>query len=359
MNKPKQMVASLNSLRYVLALCVVLGHIFILCFWNGNPRTVLGLQNLAVDGFFILSGFLLAKSCLKNNPETDEEQQNAFFALTQKRIKRLWPEFMFATVFTLALAALFHMHVKQHDLLFNMVFLAQINNIPGIINGSWYISVLFYVGLFYSFLLIRSRKYRFIVTAGAVFFSLSYLYAHFGNLSLNAFPLIGGFLSAGFIKGIMDIGLGILLFQFAAFIHTNPLSVKQKYLPTVFIVLECLGIFLTVYAMVHAKINQNDFLALFGFSILIPQLYYRKETILKFLSFKFWDAFSDSAYMLFLTHVVLVEVIKSKWTLPRAPQTYLALILFCTVCAKILYILQKKVSAGFGKILCDKDTAAQ
>lgn len=54
----------LDIIKLFLALFVVLGHTYILVIRN-SPNQMLSLQNIAVDGFFIISGFFLAKSTNK------------------------------------------------------------------------------------------------------------------------------------------------------------------------------------------------------------------------------------------------------------------------------------------------------
>ena len=60
--KNKRIIA-FDTLRYILALCVLFGHSYLYLYRNGS--TLVGMQNIAVDGFFILSGFLLACSVVK------------------------------------------------------------------------------------------------------------------------------------------------------------------------------------------------------------------------------------------------------------------------------------------------------
>ena len=60
-----QKIYAFDMFRFLLALCVVFGHTYIVLF-KGSNDPGLCIQNLAVDGFFILSGFLIAMSYFKN-----------------------------------------------------------------------------------------------------------------------------------------------------------------------------------------------------------------------------------------------------------------------------------------------------
>ena len=206
-----QKIYAFDMFRFLLALCVVFGHTYIVLF-KGSNDPGLCIQNLAVDGFFILSGFLIAMSYFKNVSKSTNIDILVINSIKNK-IKRLYPEYLFATVLTLILMCVFFKKPHTVDILFNLVFMGQINNIGGIVSGAWYISVLFWLSILFIGLLYYKRNSAvFCLIPIISLMAFSYCFAIFGGLSLNAFPLVGGFISAGFLKGIMGIGCGITTF---------------------------------------------------------------------------------------------------------------------------------------------------
>ncbi len=214
----------------------------------------------------------------------NESPAKIFLLLTCKRAKRLWSEYFFAIVITFVLSNLFAQKIKLAALPFNLFFISQVNTVPGIVNGSWYVCVLFWVGCVLSALLIHKRETASFVLIPAIgICSFGFLFPSFGSLSLNWKPLVAGVWSAGFIKGFMDISLGMCLYFFAEYLRGNPFRIRKAMSRPVLIVLEVMALFLMAYAMTRTKVARTDYMALFGFAILIPMLYLQKETLLKFL----------------------------------------------------------------------------
>jgi peptidoglycan/LPS O-acetylase OafA/YrhL len=63
--RPEAAYRVLGGLRFSLAMMVVVGHTFALSFGAGPPRyfiAQIGLGNIAVNGFFVLSGFIIAEA---------------------------------------------------------------------------------------------------------------------------------------------------------------------------------------------------------------------------------------------------------------------------------------------------------
>jgi peptidoglycan/LPS O-acetylase OafA/YrhL len=286
---------SIDTLRFLLTLAVVVGHAFLSLVRQGNE--LWALQNIAVDGFFVISGYFIANSCSKRLCSISVGNEwNVFTSFTFHRFKRLWIEYAFAVVITIILSALVFHKTNTSTLPLNLLLITQINRVGGIINGSWYISVLFWEGALISWFLICFREEigRFVIYAGA-FLSFAYLYGVYGNLSINAYPLLFNFLSAGFLKGFMDMGLGIAVYEFCqkfCKIRKNKLVIEF---------LESVALIFIVYSMA-GTLGHRDFLGVIGFAILMGLLSFKEGFIYKFLNLKFWSEFNKSSYMLYLTH---------------------------------------------------------
>ena len=342
-------ILALDTFRFILALCVLFGHTYIVLYRQG--KTLIGMQNLAVDGFFILSGFLLALSIAKN---LELNKDFLFQKQIQKRIKRLWPEYFFALVLVIFLSSFFK-NINWLDIPLNLIFISQINKVSGILNGSWYVCVLFWVGSFLSAMLVYKKNISILVTIPLLLFLIfSYIYSNIGHLSIHGSNhLIVNAWSLSLLKGFMDIGLGIELFYLTRFFQNNSINIKSYIITPILFLLEIFGICLFVYAMSSGGPSKKDFIVILGYIFLIPILYLQKEHLLKFLSFSLWKMITPTSYMLYLSHVIWLDIIKKYIPYKEYPQplVYLIVMVFCITFAFICYHAQKWLFAKLKDIL--------
>lgn len=343
----KERIVSFDALRFILAMCVVFGHTFLVLFRTHAEET-LDIQNLAVDGFFILSGFLLALSYNKSQENTPDAA-TLFIRSTWHRIKRLYPEYLFA----LLLANLLYIkHFSASDFFLNSLFIGQINKVPSAINGAWYVSVLFWVGCIYSALLFYKKKtavYVFIPLL--VFFSFSYMYATYSSLSLNANPLIDNIFSAGFLKGFVGMGIGILLFFLCQKMQTLTCSLRYRQLS--FLALEIVALVALIYCLSLDIRIKDQYLIYFAYPVILALLYFRKEVLLKFLSCEIWSQLTPSAYMLYLTHHIVIQFTKDYLPYKSFPQIsiYILIMVVCVIFGLICQSVCQKSFIGLKKLL--------
>ena len=347
----KQKIVAFDTFRFILALCVLFGHSFIMLFKIDATKII--THNLAVDGFFVLSGFLLAKSCYRIHGISDNA--DLFLQLTKKRICRLWPEYCFAIIIVLLLQIIIFSNCNFFPLLFNLSFISQINKVPGIVNGSWYISVLFWIGCVYSALLIYKGKTAvYIIIPLITFLSFGYIYPVYNHLTLhgtnhyilNAYPV-------AFLKGLMGMGLGISTYYVCYSLQDKPLPLKKVFKKNIVTYIEVLSLCLLIWVMSRPGTTYRDFLIYFAYIPLISILYFQKETFLKFLSWKIWSPLAPTAYMLYLTHCIWLEIIKRYIPYKEYPQSlvYLMVMAFFFFFAIICYHLQKWLFAKLKNIL--------
>lgn len=342
-------IVSFDAFRFILALCVVFGHTFINLF-RVSKGDVLCIQNLAVDGFFILSGFLMAMSYSKYETSADSPA-TLFIKSVINRAKRLAPEYLFVMVlFIIILGSIGHYSLV--NIFLNSVFISQINKVPGIVIGSWYISVLFWVGGIYLALMYYKKRTAInLLIPLIVFLSFSYTYTTYTSLSLGAAPLVLDTFSAGFLKGFMGIGVGILSFFVCQNIQREPSRLKYKnvLLP----VLEIAAVAVLCFCLSLTKLIKTEYLIYFAYPVIIGILYFRKETILKFLSWKIWRPLAPTAYMLYLTHCLWLEIIKRfiNYKVYPVPCVYIVFMVFAVFAAFVLYHTQKFLFAKINTFL--------
>ena len=335
----KERIVSFDALRFILALCVLFGHTFITLF-RVDKTDIMCIKNLAVDGFFIISGFLMALSYNKYENSL-ENPATLFIQSIWHRIKRLAPEYLFALLLFIVILG-FVRHYSVLNVLLNVMFISEINKIPGIVIGSWYVSVLFWGGCIYLMLLFylkRTAVYFFIPLV--VFISFSYTYATYTSLSLNAMPLFAGIFSAGFLKGFMGMGIGILCFFICQKMQKNSFQIRWP--KAFYLILEIASVVTLVYCLNLKELTKNEYLVYFAYPTIIGLLYCRKETFLKFLSWKIWRPLAPTAYMLYLTHYLWLEIIKRYIPYKNYSEVvvYASVMIFCVIFAYICYHAQK------------------
>lgn len=327
------------------------GHSYIILF-KGDSHIVYCIQNLAVDGFFILSGFLSASSYY-NSIDTNNTDVLVIKSIINK-IKRLYPEYVFALLITLILSCVFFHKPHIIDILMNLVFMGQINGSEGIIMGGWYVSVLFWLSVLFIGLLYYCRnKAIYCIIPLMSFGAFSYCYAIYGGLSLNSFPLIDGYISAGFLKGIMGMGGGICTFFVCLYIQNTSFLSDLRYPSFYIFFIETLCLYLLCYSFIQEQFSKRDFICYFAYPFLIGIYYFNKAIVTKFFSLKIWRFITPSAYMLFLTPCILLEMVKKYLPYQNfsRPVFYTLLILFCCSFALFCYHMQKWLFSKLKQIL--------
>jgi len=351
-----QKIISFDSLRFLLALFVVIGHTFIVLVRQSNTQ-LWCLQNLAVDGFFVLSGFLLAVSCAKYSAITT----NTFFHTVGKRLRRLWPEYIFAILFTLAISVIFGIHVNASALPLNFMFLSHINKIPGIINGSWYMSVLFWCSVLYiGLLLARKSLASQIMLIFIPFTAFTLIYTTYTGLSLNEYPLMWNTVSSGIFKGLMDMGLGIGAYHISKYLANSDIKLKHSKATFAIIELATLGVLIPL--MNYDHLSQKEYFVPLAFAVLVSLLYFRKEYFTKFLSWRIWKIFTPLSYMIFLTYCVMLSILsqyKESLLMYNKYLVYAGVLVMSILIGAICCWLCKKLFNGLSKLIFIKTEPEQ
>ena len=142
---PPHRYASLDGLRGIMAILVMMGHLGM-----NTPLKQLGINvqfQLAVDFFFVLSGFVLSA--------TSYFGRKYFFEFLVGRIFRLWPLHLLTTC-----AALLAIRSPCENMLANIFFLQGIG-IKGFFSinfPAWSVSVEFWISIFMMILCLKINE---------------------------------------------------------------------------------------------------------------------------------------------------------------------------------------------------------
>lgn len=211
---------SFDFFRGGVALCVAVGHYF---FWNGKFDVIPLSFILAVDYFFILSGFVLSWSVLRKK-DFDS------FDFAKSRLLRLYPVYIFSVIITYLISRLLHVHFGKPDLgnIFQIISIGSM--LPFVkssnfvffepLGVSWSISAELWIGIiFFPILYVLNKKsiqlvFPFlIITILLCFFTItnSNYSNEYMNLHYHKFSQLIPF---GFIRCLLGYALGVFIILF-------------------------------------------------------------------------------------------------------------------------------------------------
>lgn len=349
-------ILALDSFRFFASIFIILHHIGINIYVaNGLPNPYFNMAHLALEGFFILSGFLIAKSYsrLDFSQLSEGTAVKNFFI---NRIKRLWPEYMFALIICLILTPIFAHSLNIAYLPLNIFFLGGWNTTPGLINGIWYVIVLFWGGAFlFSLMTFYKDKAFYLWLPIIALVCMSYMIIHFNAVSGNQFPIEFGLVSRGLIRGLLGMLVGIFTYKICEYLKTLNININKKLLSISLLILEILSLSVIVYLLIYEQSYLlNSFNIYFASAFIIGLLYFGKEKILKFLSWNIWTKISCWAYMIYLTHLVVLECLGHQWKALSTMSPWLSypiLVICCVIFGGICYNLQKILSKKIIKVI--------
>lgn len=350
----KERIVSFDALRFIFCIFIILHHIGIniYSFYQlDNPY--FHTAHLAVECFFVLSGFLIAKHFFSTTitKETAPKEFGRFFF---SRLKRLYPEYVFSLLLCLVLTNAFSHHVTSKTFLLNMSLLAGWGNIVNIINGIWYVTILFWGGMFiYSLLCFWKDKARFVFLPLVALICLFYLVNHGQSISGHQYPIEFNLLSKGTIRGLLGLCAGFFCFSICRALQNSTINFNTKITTPLLHILEITASILLVKLCLLKRSNGiYDFNIYYYAGFIISLLYFKKEWFLKFLSWKIWKHISYLSYIIYLTHLILIEILRVHWPQLSAMNPFLSYsiitilcILFGFICYHAQKFLFKKLTA--------------
>lgn len=279
---------SVEGMRFIFMLIISLWH-----FSRINPFTH---GYIAVDFFFILSGFFLWKSYIK--------YEESPLQYTIRKIRRLYPEYVIVFIIAFILKSKLWLKEDIVDTIMNaiseLLMIHSIGIYSSTINPpSWYICVLLVGGaLVYSCIYIN-RKLS-INLLFPVVILLSYTYLLGFNGSLEQFE-VDGFISQPLLRGVAGMSLGCMI---AAFIYKFKEILRRTVLLDIAILLSVGIVFISLFS----HFNYDKF-SLIAFVILIISTEISDSLIYKCFKSPLWLKLGGITYEMLLVHAPVIWVL--------------------------------------------------
>ena len=283
---------SVEALRFIFMTIIALWH-----FGRINPFTH---GYIAVDFFFILSGYFIYRSCIKHKYDVLE--------FTVAKLKRFYPEYIivFAVAFIMKLQIL----LRNNDfitVLFNAISEGLLINGIGIFAGSvnppsWYVSVLLIGGgILYSVLFYNRKLALSVIFPLFLLFSYTYLLGF--NGSIEQFATVG-FVCQPLLRGMAGMSLGVILSAFSLR-FSEKLSRKH-------VILDVVSMIAVIVVGVLLFYKQNyDNMALLAFCMLILSCSISNSLVNRIFKSQIWAKLGGVTFEMLLVHAPVIWVMNN------------------------------------------------
>lgn len=336
---------SIDFLRVIFCICVIIGHIYITFYMQTDDKEIFVMQNMSVDAFFMISGIFMAKSCHNILRKTEVGRGHALVLYTFQRIKKLYPLYMITSViYIIWYLYIGTINLKEIPDFWPIIFFGEgINGLPNL-SVMWYVSSLIWMGFFLSACLVfMEEKSVTAIFPILIFLTFSYMYAIYGNLSLNSLPLINNWFSAGNIKALCAIASGIEAYYIASYIKNNFLEINGRYV----LCAEVFSVLGVIYCLFKRGLGKYNFLIYPCMFILLIILLLRKERVLRFHNKRIIKLLGSVTYATYLIHMMIIEIIKKlgiiKENDSRVYRVYFLICVCSFVLGYVFFLLDKEI----------------
>lgn len=339
---------SINFWRFVFTMSIVVFHA------SGTYKQLNSAYNfkngwrIAVEYFFVVSGFLLAYKC--------ENSELTAWEYTKHRFKRFYPPFLF----TLLLMAGFRIATGGMTANQTVIFLLNLSdelllvqslalNYVTVNGPTWYISSLLICGYFIFFLLRRHKEmFSHFIAPLVCIVAYSYLNKTFGRLCGNVYDFSEGLgLSIAIIRGFGGMCAGVIsyeLYKSLKNITPTKLGIATAHL------VEIAGFTVTlVYNLIYGS-SHMDFIFLVFFIICTAFAFSRKKKSILFNN-AVVNYLAKISFSIYLIHSFILAIFGKIYSPEEFSGKMFLLFLLITVasgalcdfvCSKTVAFIEKK-----------------
>lgn len=300
---------SVEFYRFIFTIVIVLLHFFSsIGIWVGGY--------IAVEFFFILSGFLIAMSLNRRNITDLSKAGPIALSFSVRRVKKLFP------AKTLAFLLYFCFYIYDNKIGITAAIKLVINSIWELlffdmagfgvsdkyfVFQAWYLSALIIAGYFISYFYLKKRDtFIYLVAPISIILIYGRLATTIGTVDRHrsfAYPGI----AEGLLRAFAGISLGIIAYHFYEYLSDKVLSRFFARLLCIIEIAGLLALLITVYRGGHTK---KDFLIILFFGFLIIMSFWNQTPLDHLLDNKFSAFLGRISLPIFLTHTFVLSLVK-------------------------------------------------
>lgn len=347
--------------KFCFCMMVVIFHSY--AFVANGEKTVFRQGYIAVEFFFLVSGFLLAKSALKKEEsENWRDLGKETFQFVAKKYLAFLPYVLFGGIIALILQNILkHVGFYQNASSIWDLLLLRMTGLKGnaVIGQAWYISAML-LCMLVLYPLLRKYKYNFVYLAAPIIVLLGLGWISQTYSRINNPEVWTGFLYKGVIRAFIELTLGCILYVVCQKLKQVDFTKFGKLLITVIEIGGFIFPFLVAQFVSHTKF---DFIILAVLSISVLLAFSEKTLEFRFMNNKvcFWlERFSLPLY---LCHHIARNIVRDVGFINAMPYyTKLAIYLGITfiislICMYLIpYLQNKHLFSKFKKLIIKEES---
>ena len=295
------------------AFCILIMIYHANLFQMGDELILFSKGSIGVEFFFLVSGFLLAKSALNKKENNSESLGKETILFIYKKIKSFFPYILVCFVCGLVVKSIFgDMTIKDYILsIWDLTFLRMAGFRTTVVNGAaWYISAML-LAMLILYPLLRKYKKNFIYLGAPIIVIFLAGILNHNYFSLRVPDQWLGYVYKGFVRAIMELSLGTILYIVCEKIKNINFTNLGKMLITIIEI----GGFLIPFVMSQfiEKATTYDFVVLIIISISIVFAFSEKTLEFKFFNNKIIYFLEKLSLPIYLSHTFIRTIINESY----------------------------------------------
>lgn len=344
----KKWIPALNGWKGFLAICILMLHF---CgIYLGNNK-YFATSYLAVDGFFIISGFFLFLSWIGK-----DTKDISFGKEVYKRIKKIYPVYLISIIL-LVLSYIVFPKMRSFSIvpeaLIGEIAMLQMSGIfqSTIVNFTdWYVSAMLIAMIFFAVCYKLNKKAtQYFLLPFCVFACYGICFTNQGNLDIHYHFKSFNFIYGRVLRAIGGIALGGLCAYVIERIQQG-LDKQQSKFKFYVNSIELLSAICVFFLLIGRTPDNCDYLFPLSFSIAVITAYLGEGMISRILSNKVFQLLGDLSLEIFLTQSILIYYFLA-FIEKTENNHFIITVLFIVIQLVFAYIahrlLKKKITTNF------------
>lgn len=345
---------SISLWKFIFSIVIVIYHTA--TFYNGERIPLFSYGYIAVEFFFIVSGYYLAKSCLNNKKSTKEIGKETFGYII-KKLKSFYPYILIGYIIALPILKFCAGFTISQlcDSIWSFLLLRGIGmGRLWLFGPLWYLSAMI-VSIMVLYPLLRKYKENYVYIFSVLFsiLGLVYMYKH-GSLNM-ARDSWDGYICMGISRAFIEMNMGCLIYLLCEKFKKINLTNFSKILLTIIAQGFLISILVVTSVIERAGLYQFIMLLMIAISVFIMMSEITYER--KMLSNRFVYYLEQLSLVIFILHNVVLHFVKystlfNNWTPHEKSILSVIITILASVIIELLvrYLKKKEISKKISKL---------